>query len=100
MLVACRLAGLSALGAHFAGVEAYGKCSPPYGPARAGELRDVTCGSLSLEAQSRSLSLTREIGAQGPPSDPLLPFEIGPMNGREARKNGLRLMAWALSWSK
>jgi hypothetical protein len=32
-------------------------------------------------------------------SDPLLPFKIGPANGRKARKNGLRLKA-LVAWSR
>jgi hypothetical protein len=55
MLVACRLAGLSALEAHYAEDNAYAQVLTISRPcAGRASYSDVTCGSLSFEAQSRS----------------------------------------------
>jgi hypothetical protein len=43
-------------------------------------------GRLRMQAHD---IVGRQVGV-----DPLLPFKIGPMNGREARESGLRLKAW------
>jgi hypothetical protein len=50
--------------------------------------RDVLVGALS--ALLRRSLFARQWSAL----DPLLPFKVGPMNGREARQSGLRLKAY------
>jgi hypothetical protein len=42
---------------------------------------------------SRLRALDTGLRQRSPARDPLLPLQIGPMNGREARESGLRLKA-------
>ncbi len=58
--------------------------------ARFPPIRDLperaAAGSAGAPTTTKSLALFRLAGV-----DPELPFEIGPMNGREVRESGLRL---------
>jgi hypothetical protein len=59
---------------------------------RDGLVRPLSCSFPAFSQRSLSAHLRLSLFVRRPTAlDPLLPFKIGPVNGREARESGLRL---------